>query len=68
VLVAEHLTSPKSMHLRSPAGDDVANRQQVTGYPTYWLIERDGRILTRTAPRPSEGEATVAALNAALAK
>jgi peroxiredoxin len=68
VLAAEHLASPNSIHLRSPEGNDVANRYQVSGYPTYWLIGRDGRIITRSAPRPSEGEAVVAALNAALAK
>ncbi|WP_201980534.1 TlpA family protein disulfide reductase [Hymenobacter rubidus] len=66
VLAAEHLTSPNSIHLRSPEQDDVAARYQVQGYPTYWLIGRDGRIITRTAPRPSTGPEAVAALNAAL--
>ncbi|MBF9221048.1 TlpA family protein disulfide reductase [Hymenobacter ruricola] len=68
VLAAEHLTSPASVHLRSPEGDDVASRYQVTGYPTYWLIGRDGRIITRSAPRPSSGAEAVAAINAALGK
>ncbi|MDO7853813.1 TlpA family protein disulfide reductase [Hymenobacter convexus] len=68
VLAAERFTSPNSIHLRSPEGNDVANRYQVTGYPTYWLIGRDGGVITRTAPRPSDGAATVAAINAALAK
>ncbi|MBJ6111346.1 TlpA family protein disulfide reductase [Hymenobacter sp. BT523] len=68
VLAAEHLTGPNSIHLRSPEGDDVANRYQVTGYPTYWLIGRDGRIITRSAPRPSEGQKAVAAITAELAR
>ncbi|WP_226163397.1 TlpA family protein disulfide reductase [Hymenobacter terricola] len=68
VLAAEHLTGPNSVHLRSPENDNVATRYQVSSFPTYWLIGRDGRIITRTAPRPSAGEATVAALNAELAK
>jgi thiol-disulfide isomerase/thioredoxin len=68
VLAAEHLTSPNSIHLRSPEGDDTASRYQVSQFPTYWLIGRDGRIITRTAPRPSEGAATVAAISAALGK
>ncbi|MDO7848102.1 TlpA disulfide reductase family protein [Hymenobacter sp. M29] len=67
VLATERLTSPNSVHLRSPEGNDVANRYQVTGYPTYWLIGRDGRIITRIAPRPSAGPEAVAAINAALA-
>ena len=66
VLAAEHLLSPNSVHLRSPNGDDVARRYQVQGYPTYWLIGRDGRILTRTAPRPSDGPRAVAAIEQAL--
>lgn len=68
VLAAEHLTSPASIHLRSPETDDVANRYQVQGYPTYWLIGRDGRIVTRSAPRPSTGEEAVAAISAELAR
>jgi thiol-disulfide isomerase/thioredoxin len=68
VLSAEHLTSPNSIHLRSPEGDDIASRYQVQGYPTYWLIGRDGRIITRSAPRPSDGAAAVAAISAELAR
>ena len=68
VLAAEHLSSANSIHLRSPEHDEVANRYQVTGYPTYWLIGRDGRILTRTAPRPSDGPKAVAAIEQALAQ
>lgn len=68
VLAAEHLSSPNSVHLRSPEMDDVANRYQVQGYPTYWLIGRDGRIFTRTAPRPSTGSEAVAAIEQALAQ
>ena len=68
VLAAQHLTSANSVHLRSPEHDDVASRYQVQGYPTYWLIGRDGRILTRTAPRPSTGSEAVAAIEQALAR
>ena len=68
VLVAQHLASANSVHLRSPEKDDVASRYQVQGYPTYWLIGRDGRILTRTAPRPSMGSEAVAAIEQALAQ
>ncbi|MDQ2795024.1 MAG: TlpA family protein disulfide reductase [Bacteroidota bacterium] len=68
VLAAQHLTGPNSIHLRSPEHDDVANRYQVQSYPTYWLIGRDGRIINRTAPRPSTGETAVAAIEQALAQ
>ncbi|MCI1189240.1 TlpA family protein disulfide reductase [Hymenobacter sp. DH14] len=68
VLAAQHLLSPNSVHLRSPEGDDVASRYQVQVFPTYWLIGRDGRILTRTAPRPSAGAEAVAAIEQALAR
>ena len=68
VLATQNLTSPNSVHLRSPEGDDVANRYQVQVFPTYWLIGRDGRILTRTAPRPSTGAEAMAAIEQALAR
>lgn len=68
VLAAQHLTSPNSLHLHSPDGGDVPSRYQVVQFPTYWLIGRDGRIITRTAPRPSTGQEAVAAITAALAR
>ena len=68
VLAAEHLAGPASVHLRSTPQNDVASRYQVSRYPTYWLIGRDGCIINGQAPRPSEGETTVAAINTALAR
>ena len=68
VLAAQHLTSPNSVHLHSPDGSDVPGRYQVVQYPTYWLIGRDGRIVSRRAPRPSEPEAAEAAITGALAR
>ena len=67
VLAAEHLTGPGSVHLRA-VGQEVPTRYQVNKYPTYWLIGRDGRIVAGDAPRPSGGDATVAAIDAALAR
>ena len=66
VLTDQHLTSPNSIHLRQPKESQVAFDYQVNGFPTYWLIGRDGRILDMQAPRPSEGAKTVAAIEAAL--
>ena len=71
VLAAAHLTSPNSVHLRSPEQDDpngVASRYDIHSYPAYWLIGRDGRIISRAAPRPSSGAEAVAAIEQALAK
>jgi thiol-disulfide isomerase/thioredoxin len=68
VLATQRLTSPNSIHLRSPDGDNVPSRYQVTQYPTYWLIGRNGRIVTRSAPHPSEAEAAAAAITAELAR
>jgi Thioredoxin-like len=68
VLAAQNLLGPNSVHLRSPAPGDVANRYQVQSYPTYWLIGRDGHILTRSAPRPSTGSEAVAAIEQALGR
>ncbi|MGI4864955.1 MAG: TlpA family protein disulfide reductase [Janthinobacterium lividum] len=65
-LLDKKLLSPNSVHLRQPKEAQVAFDYQVNGYPTYWLIGRDGRILDMQAPRPSDGAKTVAALEAAL--
>lgn len=67
VLSAAHLTGPNSVHLRSPSGDyTVPTAYNVSGYPSYLLIGRDGRIRLSNAPRPSAGAETVAALEQAL--
>ncbi|MDB5233119.1 MAG: hypothetical protein JWR44_112 [Hymenobacter sp.] len=68
VLADSHLISSNSVHLRSPDNDPVPTRYQVNKYPTYWLIGRDGRIVTGSAPRPSDAPAAVAAINAELAR
>jgi peroxiredoxin len=66
-LVDRQLFSPNSVHLRS-ATNDEATAYEVNGYPTYWLIDREGRILDTQAPRPSEGTKTVAAIEQALGR
>jgi peroxiredoxin len=64
-LASQHFISPNSVHLRS-ATTAEASAYQVNGYPSYYLIGRDGRFLKLYASRPSEGAPTVAALEAAL--
>jgi hypothetical protein len=44
----------------------VASSYQVNGYPSYYLIGRDGRFVQLWTSRPSDGEQTVAAIEAAL--
>ena len=69
-LVDKQFTSPNSVHLRQP--DKTQSRvdadYQVNGYPSYYLIGRDGRMVQAYAPRPSDGAKTVAAIEAALAR
>ncbi|MBO2010924.1 TlpA family protein disulfide reductase [Siccationidurans soli] len=62
------LDSPNSVHLQDPEGWLAARPFHVSGYPSYWIIGRDGRIRQGAAPRPSAGPTTVAALEQALAK
>lgn len=66
-LVDKHFLSERSVHLRHPDEATVATAYQVNSFPTYFLIGRDGRIITRQAPRPSSGDKLVAALEQALA-
>ena len=66
-LVEKQFTGSNSVHLREPReSNQVATDYQVTMFPTYWLIGRDGRIVDTRAPRPSDGSKTVAAIEAAL--
>ena len=41
---------------------------QINSFPTYWLIDRAGRIIDMQAPPPSGGAKTVAAIERALAE
>lgn len=67
--LAKHsLAGPNSVHLLDAEGWQAARPFQVSGYPSYWIIGRDGRIWRGDAPRPSAGAATVAALEQALAE
>jgi peroxiredoxin len=68
ILAARHLTSPNAVHLRQPKDGQVAFNYQVNSFPTYWLIDRAGRILDMQAPHPSDGAKTVAAIEQALAR
>ena len=65
VLSDKHFIGKASVHLRSP-DNLLADVYQVDGYPSYYLIGRDGRLLQAYAPAPSAGAATVAAIEAAL--
>jgi len=66
-LTAKYQPSPSSVHLRSP-DNAVPTAYNVQSYPTYWVIGRDGRIVSTRAPRPSGGAETVALLEQALGK
>jgi peroxiredoxin len=66
--VEQHgLASSNSVHLLDPEGRYATRAYHVEGFPTYVLLDRQGRVLDGAAPRPSEGARTVAALNRALA-
>jgi thiol-disulfide isomerase/thioredoxin len=67
-VAARQLAGPTSVHLRADQefASAVAQAYEVQSIPSYWLIGRDGRLIQKDAPRPSEGARTVAALEAAL--
>lgn len=67
-VAARQLAGPNSLHLRADQefASAVAQAYGVQSIPSYWLIGRDGRLIQKDAPRPSEGARTVAALEAAL--
>jgi peroxiredoxin len=64
-LASQPFASANSVHLRSATTAEVT-AYQVGSFPTYYIIGRDGRFIKLNALRPSDGAATVAALEAAL--
>ena len=64
-LTEQHFTSANAVHLYERDGQ-VAGNYQVNGYPSYYLIGRDGRFVQLWTSRPSDGDQTVAAIEAAL--
>ena len=66
VLVEAQLTSPASVHLRA-RDHQIAELYDVRGFPSYYLIGRDGRIVLPHAPRPSAAKEAAAAIERALA-
>ncbi|WP_218779752.1 TlpA family protein disulfide reductase [Hymenobacter crusticola] len=67
-LVRHPLTGPNSVHLIDPGGYKASANYGVGGFPSYWIIGRDGKIRQGSAPRPSAGKETVVALEQALAQ
>lgn len=68
--LAQHpLLSPNSVHGWAKGWEAPAPvAYQVTGIPAYFLIGRDGKLISNNAPRPSDGDKTTTALTTALAK
>lgn len=66
-LATKQFLSANSGHLRSPT-PAVATDYQVNGYPSYYLLDREGRFIDLYTSRPSDGAKTVAAIEQALAR
>ena len=64
------LLNAASVHLldQGPYDSSAGKAYLASAIPSYWLIGRDGRIRLAHAPRPSEGTATVAAIEQALVR
>jgi peroxiredoxin len=66
--VQQHgLNQPGMVQLLDPEGRRAVRACGVDGFPTYWIIGRDGRIWLGDAPRPSAGRQTERLLRQALA-
>jgi hypothetical protein len=51
-----------------PIGTALATAVAAFSYPSYFLTGSDGRIIMRNAPRPSDGDKLIVALEQALAR
>lgn len=66
-LATKQFLSANSGHLRSPT-PAVATDYWVNGYPSYYLLDREGLFIDLYTSRPSDGAKTVAAIEQALAR
>ncbi|WP_316824572.1 TlpA disulfide reductase family protein [Pedobacter miscanthi] len=64
------LTSENAVHYRLPdlQQNMIETRFSINGFPTYILIDKEGNVNTMKAPRPSNKEDLVTAVNTLLAK
>ena len=66
-IIKHALAGPNSVQLLDPDGLRAVHVYHVDGYPTYVLLDRNGRVLDANAPRPSDGTQVVKAIKRALA-
>ncbi|MDO7852311.1 TlpA family protein disulfide reductase [Hymenobacter convexus] len=64
-IVSHKLDGPNTVHLLDPEGR-AFRAYRAQGYPTYFLIGRNGELLQRAAPRPSAGRTIIRAIEQAL--
>lgn len=64
------LTSENAVHYRLPdlQQNMIETRLSINSFPTYILIDKEGNVNTMKAPRPSNKEQLVTAVNTLLAK
>ncbi|GAB3634691.1 hypothetical protein GCM10027422_02810 [Hymenobacter arcticus] len=67
-LIAKQVVGANAVQLHDPGAFDgpAAQAFHVQSIPSYWLIGRDGRIITNNPPRPSTSPAIDTALEQAL--
>ncbi|MBO9674545.1 MAG: redoxin family protein [Sphingobacteriaceae bacterium] len=65
-----HLTSENAVHFRLPEMQQnmLETRLSVNSFPTYILIDKEGNVNTMKAPRPSNKDLLVSAVNTLLEK
>lgn len=63
------LDGPNARHGWAPGFEAPAPKEyKVEAIPAYFIIDRNGKLQTGATPKPSAGQATIDALNAALSK
>lgn len=65
MLTSKKFDTSQAVQLWSP-NESTAQVYQVDGYPSYYLIGRDGRFVATRPPRPSSNTEAVAAIEQAL--
>ena len=62
-VVKEMPVRGENYFLNQDCSEIFSGEHKISGYPSYWLVDRNGELVEKHAPRPSESAAVIGAIN-----